>query len=88
MRRKTMNRWFVDFIKGKEERRPLYIIVEAPDAVTAIQEAARIVRDEYGWGASVFFTDIGLRDFIEDDEIGVVKEDPIMEPGDYKGVKW
>lgn len=85
---KTMNRWVVDFMKGKEERRPLYIIVEAPDAVTAIQEAARIVRDEYGWGASVFFTNIGIKDPFEDDEIGVVKEDYIMEPGDYKEVKW
>ena len=83
-----MNRWVVDFIKGKEERSPLYIIVEAPDAVTAIEEASRIVRDEYGWGASVFFTNIGHKDFEEDDEIGVVKQDPIMEPEDYKEVKW
>ena len=83
-----MNRWMVDFIKGKEEKKPLYIIVEAPDAVAAIQEAARIVRDEYGWGAGVFFTDIGLRDFMEDDEIGVVKDDPIMDPEDFKEVKW
>lgn len=83
-----MNRWRVDFIKGKEEKKPLYIIVEAPDVVAAIQEAARIVRDEYGWGAGVFFTDIGLRYFMEDDEIGVVKDDPIMEPEDFKEVKW
>lgn len=83
-----MNRWMVDFIKGKEERRPLYIIVEAPNAVTAIEEASRIVRDEYGWGASVYFTNIGIKDSFEDDEIGVVKEDPIMESGDYEGLKW
>ena len=83
-----MNRWVVDFIKGKEERRPLYIVVEAPDAVTAIQEAARIVRDEYGWGASVYFTNITFKDSFEGDEIGVVKEDPIMESGDYEGLKW
>ena len=83
-----MNRWVVDFMKGKEERKPLYIIVEAPDAVTAIEEASRIARDEYGWGVSVFFTNIGLRDFEEDDEIGVVKEDSIMEPEDYENVKW
>lgn len=83
-----MNRWIVDFIKGKEERRLLYIIVEAPDAVTAIQEAARIVRDEYGWGASVFFTNIGIKDPIEDDEIGIVKEDCLVEQEDYKEVKW
>ena len=83
-----MNGWVVDFMKGKEERTPLYIIVEAPDAVTAIEEASRIVRDEYGWGASVFFTNIGLRDLEEDDEIGVVQEDSIMEPEDYENVKW
>ena len=37
---------------------------------------------------SVFFTNIGLRDLEEDDEIGVVKEDSIMEPEDYENVKW
>ena len=83
-----MNGWVVDFMKGKEERTPLYILVEAPDVVTAIEEATQIIRDEYGWGASVFFTDISLRNFIEDDEIGVVKEDPIMESGDYEELKW
>ena len=83
-----MNRWVVDFMKGKEERKPLYIIVEAPDAVTAIQEATRIVRDEYGWGASVYFTNIDIKGPFNDDEIGVVKEDCLMEPEDYKEVKW
>lgn len=83
-----MNRWRVDFIKGKEEKKPLYIIVEAPDVVTAIEKATQIIRDEYGWGVSVFFTNIGLSDLEEDDEIGVVKENSIMEPEDYENVKW
>lgn len=83
-----MNGWVVDFMKGKEERTPLYILVEAPDVVTAIEEATQIIRDEYGWGVSVFITNIGLRDLEEDDEIGVVKEDSIMEPEDYENVKW
>ena len=83
-----MNGWVVDFMKGREERKPLYIIVKAPDVGTAIEEATQIIRDEYGWGVSVFFTNIGLRDLEEDDEIGVVKEDSIMEPEDYENVKW
>lgn len=56
--------------------------------MTAIQEAARIVRDEYGWGASVFFTCIFFIGPIKGDEIGVVKDNPFLEPEDFEDVKW
>lgn len=86
-----MNVWLVSFIKGKEERTPMFIYVEAPDAVTAIEEASRIVRDEHGWGTGVFFTEVYCVDREGDDldiDIGVVDEDIFTESGDYEYIKW